>query len=187
MAFRRGFKTEAVATADEIRRDFGLGPMDALKPRDLAEDLLIPIWELSEFLGSGVHIQHLFDVEPELFSAVTVFNGPKRTIVHNDAHSPARQASNLAHELAHGLLHHPPTPAIDDKGNRNWNQDIEDEAGYLGGALLVTETATLAIARNQITRQQAALDLGVSMKMIQFRLNCTGAMKRAERSARWKR
>ena len=85
--------------------------------------------------------RRLYDTEPHLFSAVPVFIGPSRTIFHNDAHSPARQNSNLAHELAPGLLHHPPTPALDDKGNRNWNLNIEGEAGYLSGALLVTEAA----------------------------------------------
>lgn len=181
MAFRRGFKTEAVATADEIRRELGLNPLDALDPRILAKHLLIPIWELSDYLAIESPISHLYDIEPELFSAVTVFIGPSRTIVHNDAHSPARQNSNLAHELAHGLLHHPPTPALDDKGNRNWNQDLEDEAGYLSGALLVTEAATIAIANNQMTRQHATERLGVSPQMIQYRLNCTGAVARAER------
>lgn len=184
MAFRRGFKTEAVTAADEVRRELGLEPMDALDPRELAAFLCIPIWALSDFLDDGPNIAHLYDNEPALFSAVTVFNGHERTIVHNDAHSPARQTSNLAHELAHGLLHHPPTPAIDDTGSRNWNQDVEDEAGYLSGALLVTEAVTLAIARNQMTRQQAATLLGVSAQMIQFRLNSTGAMKRAERATR---
>ena len=51
-----------------------------------------------------------------------------RTIVHNNGHAFVRQNSNIAHELSHGLRHHPPTPAIDNKGCRNWSQAIEDEA-----------------------------------------------------------
>lgn len=181
MAFRRGFKTEATAIADEIRRDVGCSPLDALDPIELAEYLAIPVWALSEFVSERPAIGHLLNVEPDLFSAVTVFAGPRRTIVHNDAHSGGRQSSNIAHELAHGLLHHPPTPALDDKGNRLWDPDIEDEAAYLGGALLVTEAMTISIATGRLTKLEAAVQLGVSPQMIQYRLNCTGAVQRVQR------
>jgi hypothetical protein len=181
MAFRRGFKTEATATADEIRRELGRRPFDSLDPIELAECLAIPVWTLSEFVDSHPAIAHLLNVEPNLFSAVTVFAGPRRTIVHNDAHLGGRQNSNLAHELAHGLLHHLATPALDDKMDRLWNQDIEDEAAYLGGALLVTEAMTISIAEGRLTKLEAAVQLGVSPQMIQYRLNCTGAVQRVER------
>lgn len=181
MAFRRGFKTEATSIAEEIRRELGCAPLAALDPRTLAEYLEIPIWPLSEFVEAHPTIAHLLNIEPELFSAVTVFAGPRRTIVHNDAHSGGRQNSNLAHELAHGLLHHPPTPALDDKGNRDWDQDIEDEAAYLAGALLVTEAATIAIAQGRMSKLEGAVKLGVSPQMIQYRLNCTGAVMRVQR------
>lgn len=183
MAFRRGFKTEATATAEEIRRELRCRPSDALDPRELAEHLAIPVWSLSEFVVTNPGIGHLLNVQPELFSALTVFSGPRRTIVHNDAHAGGRQNSNLAHELAHGLLHHPPTAALDDKGSRIWNQDIEDEAAYLAGALLVTETMTISIAQGRLTKLEATVQLGVSPQMIQYRMNCTGAMIRVQRMA----
>jgi hypothetical protein len=187
MALRRGFKTEATSIADEVRRELGCAPLDALDPRVLAAHLAIPIWPLSDLVGDHAAIGHLLNSEPELFSAVTVFAGPRRTIVHNDAHTGGRQNSNLAHELAHGLLHHPPTPALDDRGNRNWNQDVEDEATYLAGALLVTEAATIAIAQGRMTKLEAAVRLGVSQPMIQYRLNCTGAVMRVQRMRRPRR
>lgn len=119
--------------------------------------------------------------ESPLFSAVTVFDGPRRTIV---THLPGRQNSNLAHELAHGLLGHPPTPAMDDRGCRDWNQDIEDEATWLAGALLVSEPDTIAIARGRWTKVGAADHFGVCPAMIQMRLNATGAVMRVKRSRR---
>jgi Zn-dependent peptidase ImmA (M78 family) len=115
---------------------------------------------------------------------VTVFAGSTRVIVHNDAHAPVRQHSNLAHELAHGLLLHPPTPALDDRGARLWNQAIEDEVAWLAGALLVSEAATIAIAQGRWTRVAAARHFEVSERMIQFRLNATGAVRRVERMRR---
>ena len=82
----------------------------------------------------AANIGHLVSGEPEVFSAVTVFDGPRRTIVHNDG-ARTCSAEQQPHELSHALLHHPPTPALDDIGNRIWNQDVEDEAAALAGWL----------------------------------------------------
>jgi hypothetical protein len=184
VAYRRGFKTEANSTAEETRTELGLGPLSPLDPRALAALLDIPILDLTVLAQDGPGISHLLEVEPEAFSAVTVFARSARAIVHNDAHASSRQNSNLAHELAHALLLHPPTPALDDRGGRLWDQDIEDEAAWLAGALLVSEAATIAIARGQWTRAAAAHRFGVSPRMIQFRLNATGAVKRVGRMRR---
>lgn len=126
--------------------------------------------------------RHFGEVETGAFSAATVFDGPRRTIVHNDSHVPGRQASNLTHELGHALLLHDPTPGLDDRGCRLWNQNIEDEAQWLAGALLVTEDAALWIARGGASVAAAALRLGVSEQMITYRLNVTGARKRVARA-----
>ena len=181
MSYRYGFKTEANDIAREIRGELDLGPLDPLDPRLLAQWLEIPLIELSEFVAEAPAVAHLLEVEQEVFSAVTVFCGSRRTIVHNDGHSPGRQNSNISHELGHGLLHHPPTPALDNSGCRNWNQDIEDEAQWLAGVLLVTEDAALAIARAGEPLALAAVRLGVSEPMVRFRLNVTGAYTRVQR------
>jgi Zn-dependent peptidase ImmA (M78 family) len=183
MALRRGFMSEANAIAREVRSELGLGALDPLDPMRLAEHLAIPVIPLSAMASTAaMAVDHLLRVEPNVFSAVTVFAGTKRTIVHNDGHVAGRIVSNLAHELAHGLLLHPATPALDDHGCREWNQDIEDEASYLGGALLITEDAALAIARAGTSEAAAATDYGVSKDMIRYRLNVTGARKRVARS-----
>jgi Zn-dependent peptidase ImmA (M78 family) len=77
---------------------------------------------------------------------------------------------------------HPPTPALDDRGCRIWDQGIEDESQFLSGALLVPEDAALAIARGRFTVSEAAAHFCVSEQMIQWRLNITGATKRVERA-----
>jgi Zn-dependent peptidase ImmA (M78 family) len=187
VTFRRGFKTEANSTALEVRGELGLGPLDRLDPRGLAEWLEIPIWTLSEMCTNHPNIRHLVTQEPEAFSAVTVFRGRERRIVHNDGHAPVRQNSNLAHELAHGLLQHPPTPALDNKGCREWDQNIEDEAAWLAGILLVPESATIAIAKGQWTQPEAGQHFCVSGQMIQFRLSATGAVTRVARMNRYRR
>jgi len=187
MAYRYGFKTEANDIAREIRRELALGPLDPIDPHALATLLDIEIIPLSEFVGAAPGVAHLLKVEPDVFSAVTVFRGAERTIVHNDAHTPGRQNSNQTHELSHGLLHHPPTPALDNRGCRNWNQDIEDEAQWLAGAILITEDAALNIVRRRLPNTEAAALLNVSEQMMQFRLNVTGARTRVERARRARR
>ena len=73
---------------------------------------------------------------------------------------------------------------MDNRGCRDWNQDIEDEAGWLAGILLVPEEVTIEIARQRIARTAAASHYGVSTQMIQFRLNATAAEKRVSRMRR---
>jgi Zn-dependent peptidase ImmA (M78 family) len=184
VAFQRGFKKAAAELATETRAELGLRPFEPLDPYALAEHLAIRIINLSSLEIEAPAVRHLLTVEPEVFSAVTVFNGPRRMIVHNDGHSLARQHSNLCHELSHGLLLHPPTPAMDDSGCRVWSQDIEDEAGWLASCLLVTEQAALATARGRWTLPEAASRLGVSEAMMRFRINKTGAAVRVRRATR---
>lgn len=178
---------EATALACQVRVELEIGKFARLDPHALAGSLRIPIWALSSMLEQSPGVGYLLTEEPEVFSAVTVFAGPRRTIVHNDAHMAARQNSNVAHELSHALLHHPPTPAMDDIGNRIWNQDIEDEATYLAGCLLMTPEAALATAKGRWTVAEAAARFGISEQMVNFRINKTGARVRVRRAqaARW--
>ena len=104
--------------------------------------------------------------------------------MHNDFHSPARQASNLCHELAHGLLLHPSTPALDEQGCRYWSKEIEDEANWLSGVLLVPDEVAIAVVKNGIDLGQAAEYYGVSVQMMNFRINVSGARKRVQRFSR---
>lgn len=187
MALRRGFKSDANAIAIEVPSELGLAALDALDPWRLAESLDIPVWPLSE-LGSDApnSVRYLQSIEPDAFSAVTVFHGTRRTVVHNDVHSRGRQVSNIAHELAHGLLHHRPAPALDDSGCRRWDQTIEDEAQWLAGALLIPEDAALWIVRRGLSETDAAAHFGVTAPMVRFRVNATGARARVSRAQRLK-
>lgn len=183
MAYRRGFKSEANATAREIRAELGLKDLDKLDPWALAAHLLVPVESLSDYVQDAPRaVHHFTTVDQGAFSACTVFDGTRRKIVHNDAHLPGRQASNATHELGHALLLHPPTPALDDRGCRLWNQNIEDEAQWLAGALLLTEDAALWIARKSASTSAAAEHFGISEQMVTYRLNVTGARLRVARA-----
>jgi Zn-dependent peptidase ImmA (M78 family) len=183
VALRRGFKKEANAIAVEIRQELSLRPTEPLKPLELAEHLAIPVIPLSSFEREAPSMVRQFSfVDRSAFSAITVFHGTKRIIVHNDRHSAGRQASNLAHELSHGLLLHPPRPALDGRGCRDWDHVEELEADWLAGTILVPDEAAIVIARQGLSVAQAAELYGVSEQMMTFRLNVTAARVRVARA-----
>lgn len=180
MALRRGFKSEANSIAREIRVELGLGQTAPLDVFALASLLSIPLLPLSRLgISTPGAVGHFFDVEPGAFSAVTVFRGNQRIVTYNDRHALSRQTSDIAHELAHALLLHPPVVALDASGCRVWDSEIEEEADWLAAAMLVTEEAAVQIARSGRDLRAAARALGVSQQMLQFRLNVTGARRRA--------
>jgi Zn-dependent peptidase ImmA (M78 family) len=184
MALRRGFKTETNDIAREVRDELGLAAEDPLDPWKLARHLAIPVTPLSALAEEAPHgVRHFQLVDSSRFSAVTVFVGSNRFIIHNDAHAQGRQASDVGHELAHGLLLHPPVPALDSTGCRNWDGVVEEEANWLAGALLVSEEAAVVLARQGTPVAEAAAIYGVSEKLMDWRLNVTGARIRAARRA----
>ncbi len=183
LELRRGFKSEANDTAREVRNELGLKLVDPLDPWRLAAHLEIPVVPLSSLATStNGAVQYFLRDDRGTFSAVTVFHGTERMIVHNDGHSRGRQASDIAHELSHGLLLHPPAPALLAGGCRNWDPVLEHEAEWLAGAMLISEEAALLIARHGLSLEDAAARYGVSHQMVRFRLNVTGARARVTRS-----
>jgi len=178
-AFRRGFKKEANDIARATRADLGLAANAPIDVWELAKELGIPLVKLSEFAKQAPKaVRHFTNVETGAFSAMTVFCGDRRMIVYNDRHSLTRQASDIAHEIAHALLFHPPQVALSEHGCRNWSDVYEDEANWLGGALLISEEAALLIARRRLALDEAAAEYGVSREMVTYRLNVTAARRR---------
>ena len=188
MNLPRGFRTEANAYAREFREELGLQPHAPLSPWALAEHLAIPVVALSDFSSEiPAEVCCLLGRERSSFSAATVFRGRRRLIVHNDAHHPRRQASNIAHELSHGILGHPLTPPLNDHGCRHFDKAIEDEANWLGPALLISEEAALFIVERGLSMPDAIRIYGVSEQIITMRINIIGARKRIARRNKFRR
>lgn len=190
--FRRGFKTQAEQLARETRAELGLGLHDRLDPRRLAEHLAIEVVSLSSMRRLGARdesVSHFLQGSGRTdFSAATVFVGTVRVIVENDGHADARRANSVAHELSHVLLEHEPHSVTGNDGTRRWLPQMEDEADWVAGTLLVPREAALAIARNGTPVVQAASLFGVSTELLTWRLNHTGATIQARREAgrrRW--
>jgi len=185
MAFRRGFKTEANTTSREIRTELGLAADAPLCPFVTAKHLEVLVVKLSAFKGQHFNaVGYLTSAAGQNeFSAITVCIGRQRVIVYNDGHSPARCAANIMHELSHLLLMHPPHPLCGENGKRHFDATLEEEANWLGPALLVSDEAAVAVAKRNIPLRSAANEYGVSTQLMQMRLNVTGAQRRVSRAA----
>lgn len=184
MKFERGFKAYANRIALGVRDDLKLDSISPLCPWSLADDLCIPVVRLRSFSdGSSVlagHVDYLAYRQPQVFSAITVFRGVRRLIVHNDAHAPVRQRSDLAHELAHALLMHPPHPPFCSDAQRTYDRRLEAEAGWLGPVLLVPNEAARWAAAQDMDAVKAAHHFGVSVDLMRFRLRMSGALRIAD-------
>ena len=183
--YRPSFKEESKSICSQVRQELGLTMTQRLDPWLLARHLditVVPLGYIERFAPYGCH--HFLHENQSAFSAVTVFRGAERIIVHNDAHTVGRQASDITHEIAHGLLMHTPLPALDGRGCRYWDPVIEREAEWLAGVLLVPEQAVLLIVRRGWFVGTAANYFSVSERLIEWRLNVTGAYVRVERETR---
>ncbi len=177
MTLRWGFKAEGERIATEVRTELALTPTCRLDPLRLAKHLEIPVLTIQDCICAGgrrERLNHLLQGEPESFSAVTVFVGTRRLILHNESHAPTRQANDIAHEIAHCLLGHPPTPVVDGHGCRLWNAQVEEEATWLAGALLVPREGARKLAYSGMSVAKIAVHFAVSEQLCRWRVNQTG-------------
>jgi hypothetical protein len=183
---RRGFKSDAERTAEVVRGDLGLGPLDRLDCFSLAEAWGIPVVSLGELREDGASeasIRRLMSPESG-FSATTVVVGPRRLIVYNPRHERGRKASSLAHELAHVILEHEAAPAIGVGGCRHWDGRQEAEADWLGSALLVPRAGALEWMLESDDLNAGASNFGVSVELFRWRVNHTGVLRQVEKLRR---
>lgn len=183
MRYRRGFKTEANSYARDMRSELGIEPHGSLCPWRLVEHLGYIVIKLSDFAEAEPNAVAYFTSgsgQAE-FSAVTLPNEGASWIIHNDSHSLSRQAANLAHEAAHGLLCHQAAPLTDARGVRIFDREQENEANWLGPALLVSEESALYIAEQRLMHTIACERYGVSLDLLQMRLRVTAAHTRVAR------
>lgn len=187
---RRGFKAEAERIGADLRMEMRLALNDRLEPKDLAKHLAIPIVGLRGLaivLSANGFVHYFSIVEPDSFSAITISQGYRRIIVHNDSHHPNRQRSNLAHELSHTILEHEAAPLADDDGQRFWDGEMEREANWLAAALLVPRDAAFTMVRSRKSFAEIAAHFGVSEELCTWRIRQTGILVQLTRATRWTR
>ena len=180
LQLRHGFKAEANWWARELRREQDLLPQSPMCPWKLCEHLHLSLTKLSEFTAVEPDaVAYLVSAAGQKeFSGVTIQDGSQRWIIYNDAHDAGRQASDIAHEVAHALLQHPVPELFGPDGKRNHDKEHEDEANWLGPALLISDEAAVAIVARGMSITDAAELYGTSPEVMRMRINVSGARKR---------
>jgi Zn-dependent peptidase ImmA (M78 family) len=137
------------------------------------------VFELSKFIDACSDANYfLSEIGLYEFSGGTFSLDEKKLIVLNDGHEKGRQASDLSHELSHHILKHQPSQPIDSRGLRKYDSRNEDEANWLGPALLVSEEAALHVVRNGWSYSEAAERYSVTEEVMRMRVSVTGAYRR---------
>ena len=185
MSLPRGYKAKANRLALQVREQMALAPTDPIDPWAVCTHFDIAVFRLSDLRsadGSQPGL-HFLGAGRSVFSALTMPSGRGRAIVHNDSHGLPRQRSNITHELAHCFLGHPLTPPLLANGDRDRHTGVEEEAAFLGGALLIPNEAAVHIISTGMSASVATAHYGVSLSMLTYRLRVSGAQRIVERSA----
>jgi Zn-dependent peptidase ImmA (M78 family) len=103
-------------------------------------------------------------------------------IVLNSAQSKRRQASTLMHEIAHSILDHMPASVqVSPAGFvllSDYSDEQEEEADWLGGALLLPQVALYHHRSNGMSVADIAHHFGVSEDLCHWRCRMTGVERR---------
>lgn len=189
--FERGYKSWCEKYSVEVRAALGVAASAPLDMRKLAEHLGVRIWTPHDVPGLssesiGVLLRNDGET-PSCWSAVTLVVGPTTLVVLNSSHSPARQASDLAHELAHRIRGHAAKDvSVSDEGLMllsSYPQELEEEADWLAGCLLLPREALLSIKKSGMMPEHAQALYGVSKRMLDYRIATTGVARQFSRMA----
>lgn len=175
MSLPRGFKARADRIAIGLRCQMGLSDEAPMDLDALAVKLGFRIVRISMFADvCPEHVSQLREDETGAFSASLLRQGGCKIILVNDGHSSGRQSSDIAHEIAHALLAHLPQP-FDHVEGRSFDKEAEEEANCLAGYILIPNKAALQIVRSGCNEETACDQYRVSRKMLEYRLNTSGA------------
>jgi Zn-dependent peptidase ImmA (M78 family) len=156
-------------------------------------------WSYAEFLGAHVlganeldlppqHAAQLLQHDPDSWSGMTLAEDGLLLIVLNSAQSLRRQCSTLMHELAHFILDHTPSTAqLSPAGLvllSDYSDDQEEEADWLGAAMLLPQVALLHHRGAGKSVADIAREFGVSEDLCHWRCRMTGVEKRLAFRAR---
>lgn len=174
---QRGYKTWAEREACAARTRIGLTDSARLPARALLKGLKAFVTTPGLIQGmTAADIVQLTQTDPTSWSAITGGYEGMTFVIVNDAHSPARQESNLHHEAAHLIRDHRPSRILKINGLtiREYDKDAEAEAEWLAGCLHIPRTALLKAARHGYDDSAIGQRFLASPEMVRFRRSVTG-------------
>ena len=174
--FKRGFKTFAEKKSIELRTELGIKPSYPLPSRILSEHLKVILKSPDEIPGMDESIlKCLLKKSESHWSGVTLQIGDQLLVIVNSSHSKARQESDIMHELAHVICRHQMgefVPLADGLFLRDYNEEQEKEAEWLGGCLQLPRVALHYHYKiYEMSQQEIAEKFNASSDMVHFRIN----------------
>lgn len=178
----RGFKTRCENISLQIRRELGLKNTDPLSPKSLADHIGVYLWIPHNIKGLSSTSLNQLRKDRNSWSALTISFSGINAVIYNPAHTKGRQSSDIMHELSHILLKHKPVEMLLFSKDlqiilRDYNPDLETEADWLAGCLLLPREALILIKRNDISDIEACDIYSVSQTLLTYRTNMTGINK----------
>lgn len=158
--------------AAEERGNLGLTLFEPLDLHRLAEEYGVPIYCLTELADEASAAVAYFSQEgSQRWSAALIPIGSGRVIIENDSHSLARRRSSIGHELSHHLLEHPfQEMLLTDDGCHRFDPELEVQATFLSGQLLIPDAAARRAAFAGWTNDKVAEEFQVSTQFAQMRM-----------------
>ena len=184
---RRGFKSWCENTSLAYRKDLDLEKEDPLCPFALSKHLNIQLINPTEVpnLKNDV-LKTLLTDDSESWSAVAISSNNTHLIIYNSSHAKTRQSNDIMHELSHIIIgHKPQTIHHSPETNlllRDYDKGQEEEADCFASILLLPKDAVFKIKFSKIPEVIAARTYGVSIRLLQMRLNTSGANHVYQRS-----
>ncbi|HKR41276.1 MAG TPA: ImmA/IrrE family metallo-endopeptidase [Paraburkholderia sp.] len=187
MALERGFKAWSERMALSLRSGLEIAPEAPLAANRLAQHLDINLRTLRDFAEMPIDVVSQLTIsDPSGWSAVSFDLSGVTTIIHNDRNSAGRQSSDIMHELAHVIRGHEPSQLIlsdsFDFAMRSYDSKQEDEANWLGWAILLPRPALARCADLGMSNKEIALEYTVSEQLVAFRRRITGIDRQNVRS-----
>lgn len=178
---KKGFKTWCENKSAEIRRGLGIPPHGPLPYDVLAQQMRVPIYSADGLPLTRAVKHQLFVADKRSWSALSVPIDDSHVILFNPTTSLARRTSSIMHELAHLICEHQTTQFYTLRGTelriRDFDQDQEDEADWLGACLLLPRPVLLHSLRNKLPSTDIQAIHGVSPELLRMRINRTGVKR----------
>jgi Zn-dependent peptidase ImmA (M78 family) len=185
---RHGFKAQSERSAALARTTLGLKSNAPLDPWEYAKHLNVTVLHFETLSLSKQAKSQLTIRDGDSWSAMTLQEADKFTIVLNPCHALTRQRSDLMHELAHIELRHSPARVeVSQSGLlllSDYSDEQEQEADWFGAALLLPREGLVRLRATRKSPAEIAAYYGVSEAMCQWRLRTTGVETQMRRSHR---
>ena len=147
-----------------------------------AESLGVMVFEAAELELSPRDAAQLLEKDPDSWSGMTLFEDGIHVVVLNSTHPRSRRTATLMHELAHLIVEHVPADVdVSPSGLvllSDYSAEQEEEADWLGAALLLPEAALLLHRGRGTPISEIARLYGVSEPLCTWRCRMTGIEKR---------